>query len=93
MISDTNTLVGFVAESAIGMVGGNWVLLGIIFFLLIGFALIWGRARASVVLMSGLGCVFVFSLLSEQFAFLFWIVIIIAIFVLLMGLRRWITGQ
>jgi len=93
MITDTNSLVGFVTESAIGMVGGNWVLLGIIFFLLIGFALIWGKARASVVLMSGLGCVFVFSLLSEQFAFLFWIVIIIAIFVLLMGLRRWITGQ
>jgi len=93
MIADSNNLVGFVTEGAVGMVGGNWVLLGIIFFLIIGFALIWGRARASVVLMSGLGCVFVFSLLSEQFAFLFWIVIIVAIFVLLMGLRRWITGQ
>lgn len=93
MIADTNTLVGFVTNTFVGMTGGNWLLLGIIFFLLIGFALIWGRARASVVLMSGLGAVFVFSLLSEQFAFLFWIVIIIAVFVLLMGLRRWITGQ
>ena len=93
MITDSNSLVGFATESLVGMTGGNWVLIGIILFLLIGFALIWGRARASVVLMSGLGAVFIFSLLSEQFAFLFWIVIIIAVFVLLMGLRRWITGQ
>jgi len=93
MIADTNTLVGFAGNTMINMVGGDWILLGIIFFILIGFALIWGRARASVVLMSGLGCVFVFSLLSEQFAFLFWIALIVSIFVLLMGLRRWITGQ
>lgn len=93
MIADTNTLVGLTGGFFTDMVGGNFVLLGIIFFLLIGFALIWGRARASVVLMAGLGAVFVFGLLSEQFVFLFWIVIIIAGFVLLNGLRRWLTSQ
>lgn len=93
MITDSNTLVGFATNTVVGMVGGNWLLLGIIFFIIIAMALIWGRARASLVLMTGFGCVFVFSLLSESFTFLFWLTIIASIFVLLNGLRKWFTGQ
>ena len=93
MLEDTNNLVGVFTNSLVGSVGGDWVILGLILFVIIGMALIMGRARASLVLMAGVCGIFIFSLISTQFAFMFYVAIIISGFVLLMGIRRWWTSQ
>jgi len=94
MITDTNSIVGFAYDTMIGSVGGDWILLGILVFAVIGIALIMGRAKASTVLMVGVSMAFVFGLLiPSAFMFIFWIAIIGAVFVLINGLRKWITGQ
>jgi len=92
MITDANTVQEFMLNTFVGITGGNFLLLGILVFLIIGFALIYGKARASTVVMIGASFVFVFSLLDSQFAFLFWLALIASIFVLINGLRKWITS-
>jgi hypothetical protein len=94
MIEDTNTLSTFFFHTFEGMVSGDFILLGILIMLIIGIALILAKARASTVIMVETSIVFIFALLiPSAFMFVYWIVILASIFVLINGLRKWITGQ
>ena len=94
MFEDTNNIVGLVSNSLIGATGsGDWIILGILFLAIIGFALLMGRARAGLVIMVGVASIFVFSIIEPAFAFMFWVALIISLLVLVMGLRRWLTSQ
>ena len=93
MIADTNSVIDFGYNTLVGTVGGDWILLGILIFAVIGIALVLGRAKASTVVMVGVSMAFIFGLLIPgAFMFIFWIAIIGAMFVLINGLRKWITG-
>ena len=93
MFEDTNNIVNLFGNSLIGATGGDWILLGILFIIIIGFALLMGRARAGLVVMVGVASIFVFSIVAPAFAFMFWIALIISIMVLVTGIRRWLTSQ
>lgn len=93
MIVDTNNITGLIGNTLIGATGGDWLLLAILFILILGIALIYARARASLVLVVGLISVFIFGLLVPQLTFLFWLILLISGFILIMGLRRWLTSQ
>ena len=93
MFEDTNNIVNLFGNSLIGATGGDWILLGILFIIIIGFALLMGRARAGLVIMVGVASIFVFSIIEPAFAFMFWVALIISLLVLVMGLRRWLTSQ
>jgi len=94
MIADTNSVIDLAYNSLNGIVSGNWVFLGIIMFIIIGYALVLGKAKASTVVMVGVSMSFIFIMAAvPEFQFLFWIAIVGAMFVLTNGLRKWITGQ
>jgi hypothetical protein len=93
MITDSNNLPGLIGNALVGSIGGDWLLLAILFILIIGIALIYARARASLVLTVGMISVFIFGLLVPELTFLFWLILLISGFVLIMGLRRWLTSQ
>ena len=95
MIADTGNIIEMIFNIGIGMVSGNWILLGILIFLCIAIVLVWGKAKASTVVMVGVSMAFIFALLAVSWAFMWivWIAIIGALFVLFNGIRKWITGQ
>ena len=95
VFTDTNSAVGFAFNTLVDISGGgNWIFLGIILFGIIGYFLLRTGARASTVVMVGVGLasIFIYAAVPE-FQFLFWIAILGAMFVLINGLRKWITGQ
>lgn len=93
MIVDTNNLPELLGNALIGATGGDWLILAILFILILGIVLIYARARASLVLAVGMISVFIFGLLVPQLTFLFWLILLISGFILIMGLRRWLTSQ
>jgi predicted membrane protein len=94
MIADTNSVFDFGYNVLTGVVGGDWVFLGILLFIALGLGLIYSRARASSVVMVGVALAFLFGLMVPgAFMFVFWISIVVSLFVLVNGLRKWITGQ
>ena len=95
VIADTNNVVGFAFNTLVDVSGGgNWIFVGILLFAVIGWWLMKSGARASTVVMVGvsLSMIMIYAVVPE-FQFIFWIAIIAALFVLINGLRKWITGQ
>jgi hypothetical protein len=94
MITDTNSIIGFFSNSMVGMFGdGAFILIGILFFLVIAYFAIVSKARTGTMVMIGASIAVMFSFIAPEFGFLFWIAILVAGFVLINGLRKWITGQ
>jgi hypothetical protein len=95
VIADTNSVVGMAFNTLVDVSGGgNWIFIGILLFAVIGWWLMKSGARASTVVMVGvsLATIMIYAVVPE-FQFIFWIAIIAAMFVLINGLRKWITGQ
>lgn len=95
MIADTNSAVQFatnVVTGSNGLAGGDTVILGIIIFTLVLLALVWVKAKASVVICVGISIAFMLSFVNPDFIFLFWIALIASAFVLVNGLRKMFTG-
>jgi hypothetical protein len=93
MIADTNSVVGFGSNALGGLLGNDsLVLLGIIFFLGICVALIWARAKASTSVMVGSFMAVMLSFVAPEFGFLFWIGILVAIAMIINGLRKMWVG-
>jgi hypothetical protein len=95
MISDTNSLVGFVANyfaSSSGFVGGDVIVLGMLVFGCVLGGLIFSKARAGTVVVVTTALAFMISIVESEFMFLFWVSIIVSLFVLINGLRKWMTG-
>ena len=95
MITDTNSVVGFVGNGISSYLPGEGGLLfvGIIFFICVMGALLMGRVKASTAVMVGASMAVMLSFMTTGFGFLFWIAILGALFVLINGLRKRITGQ
>ena len=93
MIADASTVQDLLANIFICITGGDFLLLGILFIAIIGIVLIYARARASLVLVVGAVLIFIFGILVPSIAFIFWIILIASAFILIMGLRRWLTSQ
>lgn len=93
MIPDSNNVVDFVYNATIGITGGDFFLLYILLIMVVAVALILVRAKASTVLVSIFGLTFLFMILQVPVQALFWIMLLIAVFVLIMGFRKQTTGQ
>jgi len=92
MITDANNIPEFILNTFVGITGGDFVLIGILIFIIIAFALITGKARASTVVMVGVAFTFIFGLIAQQFVFLFWLALLGAFLVLVNGIRKWVTS-
>ncbi len=96
MIADSNSLLGFLTNGLIGMVGGNTLFLGIVVFLIVTILLILARAKASTSIMIGMSLAFVFSAVTDtagSFMWLFWLAIIVALFLFVTGIFNKLKGQ
>lgn len=91
-IADTNSFTGFVFNTLVTSVGGDLLILGLVVFAGLAGLLLLSGARASTAIMIGVGFVFMFSLLVPAFAFLFWLAVIVALFVLINALRKQVTS-
>jgi hypothetical protein len=94
MITDSNSFAGFISNiltSPGGLFGGDIILFGIILFILIIIGLVLAKAKAGVVISVSVALAFLLSLSAPEFMFLFWIAIVVSLFVLIAGLRRWMT--
>jgi hypothetical protein len=92
MISDTNSVIGFAYNTIVGVMGGDFLLLGLAFLLVVSLVFIVGRVRAGSALMVGLFITFVFALFVPALMALFWIILIVSVLVLVNGLRRTWSG-
>ena len=93
MITDTNSSIGMATNILTGLTGGDIILMGIIFFVLIVAVLMMARVKASTSVMIGISIAFMFSIFASGFMVLFWVGVIVALFVLVNGLRKSLTGQ
>lgn len=90
-IADANTTVGVASSFVNSMFGGDTVLLGIGFFLIIAAVLLIAKTRASGVVAVGIGIAYFLSLFNPAFQFIFWLGVIAGVFMLIMGLRKTTT--
>ena len=93
MMVDVSSITGLFDAIFTGITGGNLLIMAILFIAIIGLVLIYARARASLVLVVGAILVFIFGILVPSMAFIFWIILLASGFMLIMGLRRWLTSQ
>ena len=95
MIGDSNSVVGFATNFIGGMVTGtdSFVFIGIILFLLVAVMMIFARVKVGTAVMVGASMAVMLSAVASEFGFIFWIAILVAGFVLVNGIRKWITGQ
>jgi len=93
MIGDSNSAIGFTTNLLGGITSGDMLLLGILLFGGVMIALMLARVKASTAVMVGVAMAFMLAFVAGAFMVLFWIALIISIFVLMNGIRKWITGQ
>lgn len=93
MLADTNNLIELIATSLIGSTSGDWMILAIIFMATLGMGLIYARAKASTAVAVIAAVALMFSFVVDGLMFIWWLAIIASIFILINGLRKWITSQ
>jgi hypothetical protein len=93
MLADTNSIVELGFTSLMGVSSGSFILLGILVLIVIGIALVMGKAKIGIAILSGTCIIFIFSLLEPAFMFMFWIALIVSLLMLVNGLRRTWTSQ
>ena len=93
MIPDSNNIVDLGANLFLGISGGDVLLLYLLFLMCIAVVLILARAKASTVLVTVFGLTFLFMVLQAPVSVIFWVMLLVAVFVLVMGFRKQTTGQ
>jgi len=93
LITDANTPVAFVYNVAVELTGGDWIFTGLIVLVLLIFVLALARVRSGGIVAVGASFFFVLSMFNPIFMVMFWIALIVSIFMLVMGLRKKLTGQ
>jgi len=86
------TLVEAFGNALIVSTGANWQMLFFLMLIIIAVAIIYVRAKASTMMVIVFSMVFLFMILINPVMALFWIILLVSMFVLIMGLRRWSTG-
>jgi len=92
MIADVNNVVELGFNSLMGVSSGSMILLGLIILLVVGFALVMGKAKISTAILSGTCIIFIFSLVKPAFMFMFWAALVVSLLMLVNGLRKQFTS-
>ena len=89
----SNSIVDFTGNAVVGATGGDMILLGLLFILLISFVLLKAKVKAGNVVAIGVCITFTFSLLNPAFGFMFYVALVITALVLVNGIRKMVQGQ
>lgn len=92
-ITDSNNIIGLAESIGYSVVGGDIILLGFVVMLIILSLLVMSKAKAgtSVVIIASM--IFLFSILNNQFMFVFWIILVISVFILILEIYKRLTGR
>jgi len=93
MIPDSNSVVDLIGGAVTQSTGGDMILLGLLFMVLISFVLLKAKVKAGSVVAIGVCITFTFSLLNPAFSFMFYVALVVVALVLVNGLRRMVQGQ
>ena len=93
LLTDASTVTDLFYNSFVEWTGGDYVIIGIGVLFMLAMALIMAKARSSTAVVVGMAMAFILSIFNPAFAFIFWLAVIGSVFVLVNGVRKWITGQ
>jgi hypothetical protein len=93
MITDGNNVMGLAYDLGLNVAGGNMIFLGILVFICIALLLVLSKAKAGTSILIIASTVFALSLLTSEFLFVFWIILLVSVIILVNGLRKRFTGQ
>lgn len=94
MITDTNSIINAAFQTIVGASGGgDWIFLGLIMLILFGIVLIIGKAKAGMVIVTGVSLIFIFSMFYTGFIMLFWVAVIASVLLLILGMKNKTSGQ
>jgi hypothetical protein len=93
LIPDSNSMVDIIGNVVTSSVGGDMILLGLLFILLIAFVFVKGKVKAGPSIAIGSAIAFSFMVLTSYFEPLFWLLGIIAILMLVKGVRMYFSSQ
>jgi hypothetical protein len=93
VVADTNSLVTFTSNFFTTLTGGDLIILGILLMIAVIVFLVMSGTKSSTSLSIGLAMIFLIAIFASSFMALFWIIIIVAMFILINGLRKKLTGQ
>lgn len=88
LLTDSNNIVTAVTNIVVDASGGDMILLGILFIIVIGLFLYANNARSGLVLVIGMSLIFLLSLANPIFISLYWIGLVIGIIMLVIGLKN-----
>jgi len=88
LIEDANTVSQFGWNVVTEFTGGDWILIGILIFLLVAITLLFGKVRSGAAMAIGLSFTYLITLFAPEFSFIFWIAVIASLFLLVMNFRR-----
>ena len=93
MIPDSGSFVDLIGSMVVGAFGGDMILLGIIFLMVVGFVLLKANVKASSVLGIGASIIFCFALLTAEFSVVLWWIIVVVLVVLVVYVIRLVWSQ
>ena len=93
MIEDANTVSGFGWNTIVEFTGGDFIIIGLAIFAMLALVLLFAKVRSGAAIVIGVGFSYLLSVLTPEFAFVFWIAIIAGIFMMVQGFRKQSTGQ
>ncbi len=88
LLADSNNLTTALTQGIIDVSGGDMLLLGLIFIIIIGLFLFMTNARSGLVIVIAMALIFMLSLVNPLFMALYWVALAISIVLIVIGLKE-----
>lgn len=88
LLADSNNLTTALTQSIVDVSGGDMLLLGLIFIIIIGLFLFMTNARSGLVIVIAMALIFMLSLVNPLFMALYWVALAISIVLIVIGLKE-----
>lgn len=93
MIEDANNVAEFGGNILVEFTGGDWIILGLAIFALLAVIMLFTKVRSGAAIVIGVGFSYLLTVFVQEFAFIFWIAVIVGLFIMVQGFRKQSTGQ
>lgn len=88
LLADSNNLTTALTQGIVDVSGGDMLLLGLVFIIIIGLFLMMTNARSGLVIVIAMALIFMLSLVNPLFMALYWVALAISIVLVVIGLKE-----
>jgi predicted membrane protein len=88
LLADSNNLITALTQGIVDVSGGDMMLLGLVFIIVIGLFLMMTNARSGLVIVIAMALIFMLSLVNPLFMALYWVALAISIVLVVIGLKE-----